>query len=135
MKRYLYGAALAGIVAACAAKGEPAGRPVLTPLSDPDVQAAIRHLPPGSTPPKKIVDVRPLPPGRQPRGTRFDVLLDAVITPAGEVKVVSILKATDDGFARACVRAMQQWRFEPARGPDGKPVAMWLTLTCGFTQH
>jgi TonB family protein len=120
-------------LAGCAAKGVPAGGPVLTPESDPDVQAAI-PFPQGATPPRKIVDARPQPPARQPPGTRFDALLDAVITPSGEVKVVSIVKSTDAGFTRACIRAMQQWRFEPARTTDGKPFAMRMQLTCNFTQ-
>jgi len=130
LKRAACVSLLALVAAACAAKGEPAGAPVLTPMSDPDVQSAVRHIPAGSTPMKKIVDVRPRPPARRAGRATLDVVLDSVVTASGEVKVVSIVRTNDAGFARECIRAVQQWRFEPARTSDGKPIATWMTTSC-----
>jgi TonB family protein len=105
----------------------------LTPLTDPEVQAATRGVPPQSAPPRKIVDVRPRPPREFPRGSHFEVAIEGVIARDGSVRPVRIIRGDNREFTEACVKAVAQWRFDPARRPDGTPVAMWTTFTCNIT--
>ena len=55
------------------------------------------------------------------------VQLEFLVKVDGKPAEFSIKSATDDVLATAVVRAVKQWRFQPAE-VDGKPVAMRVAL-------
>jgi len=69
-------------------------------------------------------------------GLRYGAILYILVTATGTVGDVQVLKAppegepTEDGETAlaALVEAVRQWRFTPGRDPNGKPVAMTVTL-------
>jgi outer membrane biosynthesis protein TonB len=69
-------------------------------------------------------------------GLRYGAILFVKVSAKGAVGDVQVLKAlpTDDlskegeAALSALVDAVRQWRFAPGLGPDGKPVAMSVTL-------
>lgn len=60
------------------------------------------------------------------------VILEAVIDEQGNVKDVKVRQGLSDGLDQAAVEAVRTWKFKPAR-MDGKPVAVWYTLSVSFT--
>ena len=129
--RRLLLAAGAMALAACAARG-PRHELVLTPEADPEVQEALAR--PASTPPVKTHDVKPeRPGGLLTGGARLSVVLDAVITREGKVKVYGVRRSDDAEFAWECVRAVSRWRYQPPTGTDGAPVPLRTTAVCSVT--
>lgn len=69
-------------------------------------------------------------------GLRYGAILYVKVSAGGTVGDVQVLKAppegepTDEGETAlaALVEAVRQWRFAPGLDPDGKPVAMSVTL-------
>jgi hypothetical protein len=67
---------------------------------------------------------------------RYEAMLYVRVTAEGTVRDVQVLKAplegepTEEGEAAlaAFVEYVRQWLFAPGLDPDGKPVAMSLTL-------
>ena len=59
-----------------------------------------------------------------------DVVLDAVIDAAGNVKGVRVISGPPL-LQKAAVDALRQWKYEPAR-LDGRPIAVHLTVTINF---
>jgi TonB family protein len=65
-----------------------------------------------------------------------DVELRVVISPAGTVTTVMVARSLDPhGLDLEAVRAAKGWRFKPAIGPDGAPVAVVATLILSFRLH
>ena len=60
------------------------------------------------------------------------VLLQIVITPEGRATDIRIVKRLGFGLDEMAIAAVQNWRFEPARGPDGKPVAVIVPVEVNF---
>lgn len=63
-------------------------------------------------------------------GSEFEggfVQLEFLVDAQGRPVEFSIKAATDDALATAVVRAVKQWRFQPAE-IDGQPVAMKVAL-------
>lgn len=60
------------------------------------------------------------------------VILEAVISQAGDVRSVRILKDLPLGLGDAAAEAVRKWRFEPVRLPDGEAVEVIYTLTVNF---
>ncbi len=58
------------------------------------------------------------------------VILETVITKAGKVRAVSVLKPLP-GLTVAAVEAVRRWQFEPATLND-RPVEVYYTLTINF---
>lgn len=58
------------------------------------------------------------------------VILQAVITKAGTVRAVSVLKSLP-GLTEAAVKAVRGWKFKPAT-LDGRPVEVYYSLTINF---
>ena len=52
------------------------------------------------------------------------VVLQAVITPDGRATDIQVVKGPGLGLEEKAVEAVKQWRFKPANGPGGKPVAV-----------
>ncbi len=87
----------------------------------------------GMTPPVR----RHAPPPRYTeiaRRVRLEgrVVLQAVIDKRGEVTSVRVLAGLGLGLDQAAVEAIRSWRFDPAQLADGRPVAVYYTLTVSF---
>lgn len=63
--------------------------------------------------------------------TQGVVILQTVIDVEGRVTDVEVLRGLPMGLTEEAVRAVREWRFEPAR-LDGRPVAVYFTLTVRF---
>jgi TonB family protein len=60
------------------------------------------------------------------------VLLDLAVTPEGRASQIRILRGLESGLTQAAIEAVRKWKFQPAKGPDGKPVTAWTTLEVNF---
>jgi len=60
------------------------------------------------------------------------VVLQAVITPDGRATEIQVVKGPGLGLEEKAVEAVKQWRFKPALGPNGKPVAVVVPLEITF---
>ena len=55
-----------------------------------------------------------------------------VVMPDGRATNIRVEKGLGMGLDERAVEAVKQWRFKPALGPDGKPVAVALTIELTF---
>ena len=60
------------------------------------------------------------------------VVLQAVITPDGRAIEIQVVKGPGLGLEEKAVEAVKQWRFKPAMGPSGKPVAVVVPIEVTF---
>ena len=60
------------------------------------------------------------------------VVLQAVITPDGRAIEIEVVKGPGLGLEEKAVEAVKQWRFKPAMGPAGKPVAVVVPIEVTF---
>lgn len=60
------------------------------------------------------------------------VVLQVVITTDGRATNVKILKDPGKGLGTQAVEAVRKWKFKPASGPDGKPVAVICPIEVSF---
>jgi TonB family protein len=60
------------------------------------------------------------------------VILDAIITAAGSVDEVRVLRSANPLLDEAAVRAVQKWTYRPAL-LNGRPVRVRLTVTVKFS--
>jgi TonB family protein len=60
------------------------------------------------------------------------VTLQAVITPDGRGIQIQVVKGLGLGLDEEAVEAVKGWRFKPAYGPDGKPVATITEIEVTF---
>jgi TonB family protein len=60
------------------------------------------------------------------------VLLEVVIQPDGHASDVEIVKGPGLGLEEKAVEAVRTWRFKPALGPNGKPVATITPIEVNF---
>lgn len=60
------------------------------------------------------------------------VLLQAVITPDGRGIQIQVVKGLGLGLDEQAIEAVKGWRFKPASGPDGKPVATLTEIEVTF---
>lgn len=58
-------------------------------------------------------------------------ILEAIVTADGNVEDVRVLKSVNLLLDASAVRAVQQWKYEPAK-LDGNPIAVYLTVTTTF---
>jgi protein TonB len=69
------------------------------------------------------------------RQARLDgrVILEAVVEPDGTVGEINVLRCTRPyvGFEESAIRAVKQWRYEPAT-QNGRPVAVYFTVLVEF---
>ncbi|MCP4664381.1 MAG: energy transducer TonB [bacterium] len=59
------------------------------------------------------------------------VIVESVIDTQGAVVGLTVLKSDREDLAAAAVKAIRQWRFEPAT-VNGKPVDVYYNLTVNF---
>lgn len=60
------------------------------------------------------------------------VIVQAIIDKDGNVTSVKLLKGLPMGLDQAALDAIKQWKFKPATLADGRPVAVYYTLTVNF---
>ncbi len=60
------------------------------------------------------------------------VVLQAVITADGRAIEIQVVKGPGLGLEEKAVEAVKQWRFKPALGPSGKPVAVVVPIEVTF---
>jgi TonB family protein len=62
------------------------------------------------------------------------VVVQAVVTADGRAENISIVKGHELGLGLddSAIRAVSEWRFKPATGPDGKPVAVVVPVEVTF---
>lgn len=60
------------------------------------------------------------------------VVLQLVVGEDGRATDVRVVKKLGHGMDEAAVAAVQNWRFKPAAGPGGKPVAVVIPLEVTF---
>ena len=63
-----------------------------------------------------------------------NVLLEAVITPEGRAGKIRVVKGPDQGLGveEKAIDVLGRWRFNPAQGPTGKPVAVQVPIQIAF---
>jgi periplasmic protein TonB len=86
--------------------------------------------------PAKAVEANALPvypESARKKGVEAVVILKIVISPAGTVSSVKVVKG-DEPFVTAAVEAVKTWRYTPAR-LDGKPAAMSRLVKIPFRIH
>jgi len=71
---------------------------------------------------------------QQARKAKFEgvVQIQAVIGPDGRATDIKVLKKVGYGLEDVSVKTVQNWRFKPALGPDGKPVAVLAPIEVTF---
>jgi TonB family protein len=99
----------------------------------------IQPVPPGVTPglvgrePKVVKKVAPIyPPEARKARIQGTVFLRCVIGTDGEVKSATPEKEADPSLVEAAATAVKQWRYEPVRDDQGRPVEVTMTITINF---
>ncbi len=57
------------------------------------------------------------------------VLVEAGIDDTGKVRTVCLKRGLRDDVSAAAIGAFRQWRFSPARTPEGQPWPVVMTFT------
>jgi TonB family protein len=60
------------------------------------------------------------------------VVLRFVVKPDGSTTNISVVKSLGMGLDEKAIEAVQTWRFKPAIGPDGTPVAAFIGVSLNF---
>ncbi len=60
------------------------------------------------------------------------VILRVIVTPEGLARNIQVVKRLGMGLDEKAVEAVSKWRFKPATGPDGKPIAVWTSIEVNF---
>lgn len=68
------------------------------------------------------------------RAAKFEgtVVLEVVVTTEGRATNISVKKAARSGLDEAAIEAVRSWKFRPAIGPDGQPVAALVPIEVTF---
>lgn len=62
------------------------------------------------------------------------VVLRLVVTEDGRAAHISVVRGIGMGLDERALEAVKTWRFQPARGPNGRPEAVWVTVEVMFRQ-
>ena len=60
------------------------------------------------------------------------VVLDVVVTAQGRTERIIVLKGPGLGLEEKSIEAVKKWKFKPATGPDGNPVAVRIPIEISF---
>lgn len=83
--------------------------------------------------PRLVRRVQPVyPPEAKKAGIDGIVMLQGTVGTDGVLHDLKPLRSEPIGLADAAVKAVSQWRYEPARDADGKAVETTLTITVSF---
>jgi len=87
----------------------------------------------GLTEPAIVEKTRPVyPKGAKEEGVQGIVLLSAALDTQGNPSDIRVLRSPDPRLSEAALEAARQWRWQPARTSEGKPIAVYFTLTFNF---
>ncbi len=87
----------------------------------------------GITPPVAITRVSPLY-TESARRARVQgvVVVETIIDRDGNVGNVKVLRGLGFGLDQNAAEAVARWKFQPARGADGRPVSVYFRLTVDY---
>jgi TonB family protein len=86
----------------------------------------------GVSDPKVVKEVRPqYSKEALEKKIQGEVVLEGVVTEAGAMADIRVVKSLEPSLDQAAIDAALQWRFEPAR-KDGEPVRVRVTLILQF---
>ena len=60
------------------------------------------------------------------------VVIVLVIDEAGAIADAEVLESPDALLSKAALEAVRQWTFQPAKMPDGKPIAVRASFSIVF---
>lgn len=60
------------------------------------------------------------------------VVLHLIVTEDGYVTNIQVRRSLGHGLDEKAAEAVGNWRFDPAIGPEGKPVAVWTDVEANF---
>lgn len=60
------------------------------------------------------------------------VQLRVVVTSQGRTGTIEVIASPSPELTASAVRAVRSWRFKPATGFDGKPIAVVVPIQCSF---
>jgi TonB family protein len=64
------------------------------------------------------------------------VMLSAVVSKDGQAHHITVTKSLGYGLDEKTVKTVRdEWRFQPATGPDGKPAAVRIPIEVDFHIH
>ncbi len=87
----------------------------------------------GFTEPTIVQKAPPVyPKGAKEEGLQGIVVLRAAVDTDGIPSDILVLRSPDSRLGEAALAAARQWRWEPARTNEGKPIAVYFTLTFNF---
>jgi len=72
------------------------------------------------------------PEDERSKGIQGQVILQAVVGTDGLLSHVEVLKSPSASCSEAAIAAVREWQFDPASGPDGKPVAVRVPVQVSF---
>jgi protein TonB len=85
--------------------------------------------------PEAIMKVPPrYPEAARTAGTQGTVMVQALVKTDGSVGDARVVKSIP-GLDEAAMECVRQWKFKPAMGGDGKPVAVWSAVPVKFSLH
>ena len=92
----------------------------------------IRHIGNGVTAPKLIYKVQPKYTKRAKKAKLHGVVkLSIVVSSRGTAEDISVTEGLDPDLDAEAVKAVLQWRFEPAK-EDGRAVPVWASVEVNF---
>jgi TonB family protein len=90
-------------------------------------------IPDGVKPPVCVVCPRPdYSSEARSKKLQGTVLLSVLVGADGKATDIRITKGASWGINGKAIEAVKAWKFKPATGPDGKPVAQRITLEIVF---
>jgi len=66
------------------------------------------------------------------KGREGTIVFIVTVTERGVAEQIGLVKAFDPGLTASALQAVQSWRFKPAIGLDGKPIAVRVPLEITF---
>ncbi len=100
---------------------------------EPRAGADVAAPPIAVTRPELVHKVRPAYPERARRThAQGAVVLQVRVGPDGRVTAVRVLRSAGSDLDEAAVDAVRQWRYEPSRDADGRPVSVTTIVTIRF---
>jgi TonB family protein len=60
------------------------------------------------------------------------VVISGVVTPDGRIEQTRIIKSLDSSLDKVSLENLKNWRFVPAKDPEGNPVPMRIQLEVSF---
>jgi TonB family protein len=64
--------------------------------------------------------------------TQGTILLVVIVGTDGQAHNIHVLRGISDGLTESAIETVQSWKFKPATGPDGVPVAVRQTIEVTF---